>query len=97
MAAVATLGRLPEIEEFPEAPLVIERFGSLKRAFVVVRRVTGEAEWEAIAQRRREDLLVYLALAPVWQAAEAGRTAAHPPRRHEGFLRHVRQGLPGCG
>jgi DNA phosphorothioation-associated putative methyltransferase len=29
----------------------------------VVRRVTGEAEWEAIAQRRREDLLVYLALA----------------------------------
>jgi DNA phosphorothioation-associated putative methyltransferase len=63
MAAVATLGRLPEVEEFPEATLVIERFGSLKRAFAVVRRVTGEAEWDAIAQRRTEDLLVYLALA----------------------------------
>ena len=25
--------------------------------------MTGEAEWEAIAQRRKEDLLVYLALA----------------------------------
>jgi DNA phosphorothioation-associated putative methyltransferase len=39
------------------------RFGSLKRAFALVRRVTGEAEWEALRQRRTEDLLVYLALA----------------------------------
>jgi DNA phosphorothioation-associated putative methyltransferase len=42
---------------------VVEQFGSLKRAFALVRRVTGEAEWEAIRQRRTEDLLVYLALA----------------------------------
>jgi DNA phosphorothioation-associated putative methyltransferase len=42
---------------------VVERFGSLKRAFALVRRVTGEAEWEAIRQRRTEDLLVYMALA----------------------------------
>ncbi|TMQ33601.1 MAG: DNA phosphorothioation-associated putative methyltransferase [Planctomycetota bacterium] len=73
MAAVATLGRLPEIEEFPEAPLVIERFGSLKRAFAVVRRVTGEAEWEAIAQRRKEDLLVYLALARFGRRPKLGQ------------------------
>jgi DNA phosphorothioation-associated putative methyltransferase len=63
MAAVASLGRLPEVDEFPEAQVVTADFGSLKRAFAVVQRVTGEREWEAIAQRRTEDLLVYLALA----------------------------------
>jgi DNA phosphorothioation-associated putative methyltransferase len=40
----------------------VERFGSLRRAFALVRRVTGLAEWEAIRRRRTEDLLVYLAL-----------------------------------
>jgi len=41
MAAVGVLGRLPEPEEFPEAAAVADRFGSLKRAFALVRRVTG--------------------------------------------------------
>src|SRR5579884_2921904 len=63
MEAVARLGRLPDPAEFPEAPALIERFGSLKRAFAAIQRITGPEEWEAIARRRREDLLVYLALA----------------------------------
>ncbi len=63
MAAVADLGRLPEFDEFPGAPAVGEQFGSLKRAFALVRRVTGDDEWATIQQRRTEDLLVYLALA----------------------------------
>jgi DNA phosphorothioation-associated putative methyltransferase len=63
MAAIADLGRLPEDSEFALAGQVIEQFGSLKRAFALVRRVTGAAEWDAIRQRRSEDLLVYLALA----------------------------------
>jgi DNA phosphorothioation-associated putative methyltransferase len=37
-------------------------FGSLKRAFQVVRRVTGPEQWRAISDERRNDLLVYLAL-----------------------------------
>jgi DNA phosphorothioation-associated putative methyltransferase len=49
--------------EFPGAPAVIDRFGSLKRAFAAIQRITDAAAWEAIARRRREDLLVYLALA----------------------------------
>jgi DNA phosphorothioation-associated putative methyltransferase len=63
MAVVATLGRLPETDEFPEALEVVARFGSLKRAFALVRRVTGPDEWDALRQRRTEDYLVYLALA----------------------------------
>jgi DNA phosphorothioation-associated putative methyltransferase len=63
MVALADLGRLPQPDEFPQAPAVQGRFGSLKRAFALIRRVTGPAEWDAIRRRRTEDLLVYLALA----------------------------------
>jgi DNA phosphorothioation-associated putative methyltransferase len=63
MAAVASLGRLPDVEEFPQASVVVERFGSLKRAFAFVQRMTDTEEWDSISRRRREDLLVYLALA----------------------------------
>jgi DNA phosphorothioation-associated putative methyltransferase len=63
MEAIAFLGRVPDPVEFPGTPAIVERFGSLKRAFAAIQRITSEGEWEAIAQRRREDLLVYLALA----------------------------------
>jgi DNA phosphorothioation-associated putative methyltransferase len=63
MEVIATLGRVPDPVEFPGAPAVIERFGSLKRAFAAIQRITDAGAWEAIARRRREDLLVYLALA----------------------------------
>ena len=60
---LAEYGRLPAPEEWPRAAEVVERFGSLTKAFGLVRRITGPEEWEQIAQRRREDLLVFLALA----------------------------------
>jgi DNA phosphorothioation-associated putative methyltransferase len=63
MAVVTRLGRLPGPEELPELPELVARFGSLKRAFLVVGRATGQAPWREIAARRTEDLLVYLALA----------------------------------
>ena len=62
MEALAKLGRLPEAGEFALTLQIIEKLGSMKRAFAVVKRVTDEAPWEQIAARRREDLLVYLAL-----------------------------------
>lgn len=63
MEVIASLGRVPDPTEFPGVPDVIERFGSLKRAFAAVQRITGPETWESIARRCREDLLVYLALA----------------------------------
>jgi len=62
MAVLLDLGRLPAVEEFPRADVLIERFGSLKRALAFVERDTGTEEWKEAARRRREDLLVYLAL-----------------------------------
>jgi DNA phosphorothioation-associated putative methyltransferase len=70
MESIAALGRLPEADEFPEAAEIGSRFGSLKRAFALVKRVTGTDEWDAITRRRTEDLLVYLAL---------GRFQRRPP------------------
>src|SRR5262249_52043591 len=63
MEGIAALGRLPDPAEFPDSPAIVERFGSLKRAFAAIQRITSADEWEEIARRRREDLLVYLALA----------------------------------
>ena len=60
--AVAVLGRVPDADEFPGTPELIEKFGSVKRAFAAVQRLTGTETWDDIARRRREDILVYLAL-----------------------------------
>ncbi len=57
-------GRLPSFEELEaqELTLLQETFGSIKRAFTVVLQATDVGEWDAIADKRRNDLLVYLAL-----------------------------------
>jgi DNA phosphorothioation-associated putative methyltransferase len=59
---VATRGRLPDIEEIETAPQILRQFASVKRAFAIVRRVTGTG-WSEVRQARADDLLVYLALA----------------------------------
>ncbi len=63
MVALTQFGRLPGPEEFAETRAIEERLGSLARAFRLVQKVTDEKPWKEIAQRRTEDLLVYLALA----------------------------------
>jgi len=55
-------GRLPLPEELPAAAELQAIFGSLRRAFAVVRRATGAEQWEEITRLRSQDLLVYLAL-----------------------------------
>lgn len=62
MAFVTERGRLPEADEVEVGSELAYAFGSIKRAFQVVRRVTGPEQWQAIYDERRTDLLVYLAL-----------------------------------
>ena len=59
---LADRGRLPALEELPEAVALIEVAGSLKRAFRILERATADNEWETIRQERTQDLLVHLAL-----------------------------------
>lgn len=55
-------GRIPEPEETPLAAKLAEAFGSIPRAFRVVRNATGELAWNEIEDQRQEDLLLYLAM-----------------------------------
>jgi DNA phosphorothioation-associated putative methyltransferase len=62
MAFFTERGRLPTPEELPETAALSAEFGSLRRAFQIVLQATNPQEWDAISDRRRQDLLVYLAL-----------------------------------
>ncbi len=70
MSFVMDRGRLPEFDEIRAGAELTSVFGTVRRAFQVVRRVTGAEQWEAITEERRNDLLVYLAL---------GRFPRRPP------------------
>jgi len=56
-------GRLPEERELPGADGLATSLGGIRRAFTLVRRVTGDERWEKAKAACAEDLLVYLALA----------------------------------
>jgi DNA phosphorothioation-associated putative methyltransferase len=56
-------GRLPIKDEFPEESAIKAEFRTFQRAFQVILQVTEKTEWDAIAEKRRQDLAVpYLAL-----------------------------------
>lgn len=64
MAFFRDRGRLPAPGELP-APqelVLVNEFGSIRRAFNVILQATDVNEWDKIADRRRQDLLVYLGL-----------------------------------
>jgi len=63
MAFVTERGRLPSPLEIANTEEILEEFGTLRRAFKVILQVTEQNEWDAIADKRRHDFLVYLALA----------------------------------
>ena len=54
---------VPFEDEIPKGSEMASVFGSLSRAFRVVRTVTEDERWDRIAQERSKDVSVYLALA----------------------------------
>lgn len=55
-------GRLPRGEERLGFNALEEELGSVRNAFAIVRRVTGDERWDRVRVARSDDLLVYLAL-----------------------------------
>ena len=55
-------GRLPVKGELASEAAIKAEFRSYQRAFKLVLQATDRDEWEAITEKRRQDLLVYLAL-----------------------------------
>jgi DNA phosphorothioation-associated putative methyltransferase len=62
MAFLGSHGRLPEESELDEVEEIRKHIGSLKKAFSVIRQVTGPEQWETIRKERAQDLLIYIAL-----------------------------------
>ena len=85
MDFVAERGRFPVHGELTEGPDIKSAFGSVSRAFSVIRRLAGRDDWNAIRRRRAEDTLVYLALAAFPKRGLAWRsitvTTARPRTR----------------
>jgi DNA phosphorothioation-associated putative methyltransferase len=63
MAFVEQRGRLPLDDEVSTVTEVKRLFGSLPRAFSLLRRVQGEERWSAVRRAAQESLIVFLALA----------------------------------
>ena len=55
-------GRLPKPAEIENSEEIVSTFGSVRRAFRVIEIVTDRQEWVNIADKRRIDVLVFLAL-----------------------------------
>lgn len=55
-------GRPPIDDEIEYAHEINNIFGSIKRAFSIIKRVTGTDKWDKIAEDRSQDLLVNLSL-----------------------------------
>ncbi|MDJ0899328.1 MAG: DNA phosphorothioation-associated putative methyltransferase [Xenococcus sp. MO_188.B8] len=55
-------GRLPVKGELDGEQEIRAKFGSLRKAFNLILRATSEDEWTAIAEKRSQELLIYLAL-----------------------------------
>ncbi len=59
---LSELGRLPFEDEFEKSDDLREHFGSINRAFALIRRVSDGAAWDNLGDQQTQDLLVYLAL-----------------------------------
>jgi DNA phosphorothioation-associated putative methyltransferase len=56
-------GRLPRDLELSSFEELTEIFGTVKRAFRVIRNVTGDEQWTQVTRTRTIEVLIYLALA----------------------------------
>lgn len=84
---VSDRGRLPVSGELSTEAEIKAEFNSFSRAFKVILKATNPQEWDTITQKRRQDLLVYLALSQF----------SHRPRlsQLEPMIQHDIKGLFG--
>lgn len=62
-AFVTNRGRLPTARDGFDSREIDQTFGSIRRAFLILKRIFKPDPWTQAAERVRQDLLVYLALA----------------------------------
>lgn len=62
-AFVGLHGRLPAPDELPSPEGLLEVFGSVPKAFQVIKHVADEPWWDAAAEDRKQELMIRFALA----------------------------------
>ena len=91
MAFVGKRGRLPADDELRNRDALCDIFGSIRRAFQVVKRVTDPESWDRIAEDRTQDLLIYLALSHFDGRPKFGQLARELQRDVKGFYSSYKQ------
>ncbi|MEA5617931.1 DNA phosphorothioation-associated putative methyltransferase [Cronbergia sp. UHCC 0137] len=91
MSFVTERGRLPSKGEIAQEADISAEFGSLRRAFQVILQATNPQEWEEIAEKRRQDLMVYLALCQFSRRPRLGQLAPEMQEDIVGLYRSYKQ------
>ena len=94
MAFVRERGRLPADDELENRHVLCDVFGSIRRAFQVIKQVTDTESWDRIAESRTQDLLIYLALSQFDGRPQFRKAAARAATRCERLLFELQAGLP---
>ena len=92
MMFVEQRGPIPDITELPHSNELLERFGSLRRAFRIVLLVTDDQGWERVRRERSVDLLVHLACS---HASTGARARSELPDSLQRDVRGFSQQLQG--
>jgi len=93
MAFVSDRGRLPVKNELAEESAIKGEFHSFNRAWRVILQATDADDWETIADKRRQDLLVYLALNRLGDSLQDSDAARPSMRRLPVQIRNDIKGL----
>ena len=86
IAFVTERGRLPVNAELATAPQLTQVFGSVARAFALLRRATGVDRWDSIRERTAGRRPRVPRSCCVLKASSARRSARRTPARHPRFL-----------
>ena len=93
MEFVRERGRLPADDELENRDVLCDLFGSIRRAFQVIKRVTDTESWDRIAESRTQDLLIYLALSQFDGRPNFGKLPRELQRDVKGFYFELQAGL----
>ncbi|MBE9183460.1 DNA phosphorothioation-associated putative methyltransferase [Microcoleus sp. LEGE 07076] len=93
MAFVSDRGRLPVKGELAEESPIKAEFHSFNRAWRVILQATDADDWEKIADKRRQDLLVYLALNRLGDSLQDSDAVRPSMRRLPAQIRNDIKGL----
>jgi len=84
-------GRLPVKGELEQEGEIVAEFRSLNRAFAVIQQATDRDEWAAITEKRRQDMLVYIALSRFGRRPKYANLSADLQNDLKAFFGNYRQ------